>query len=233
MLELNKIYNENCLSFLDKIKKESIDLVLTDPPYNISRKNGFKTLGRNGIDFGKWDKNFNQKKWLIKVSKVVKKNGSLIIFNDWKNLGLMVEILDKEGFVEKDIIRWIKKNPMPRNINRRYVTDYEFALWAVKKGGKWTFNNTDNGYKRPEFKTSIFKKKRIHPTQKSLDLFKKLIQIHSNVGDLVLDCFMGSGTTGVACIETKRNFIGCEIDKLYFELSQKRLQNCNAPIFFK
>ena len=240
-MELNKISLDNCLNFLDKIEKESIDLVLTDPPYNISRENNFKSIGRTGIDFGEWDKNFDQTTWLKKLNRIIKKNGSVIIFNDWKNLGLISAILENEGFVTKDIIRWIKKNPMPRNIDRRYVTDYEFALWVVKKGAKWVFNRKykkkyqrsefiDLGdreeFLRPEFYSSIFESgARIHPTQKAVSVFEDIIKIHTNEDDVVLDCFMGSGTTAISCLKAKRNFIGCEIDKNYLKLANERIEH--------
>lgn len=226
-----KIYNQNCFDLFKQFEKDNkepfIDAVITDPPYNISKKNNFKTIGRNGIDFGKWDYNFNQTKWIKKISKFVKKGGSIIIFNDYKNFGIISSCLTKLGFEIKDLLRWIKKNPMPRNIFRRYVTDYEFAIWAVKIGGKWTFNKDGRKpYLRPEFNSSLVanSKHKIHPTQKPLKVIKELIKIHTNKNDLVVDPFLGSGTTAVACLQLKRNFIGSEIDKVYFDLSKKRLE---------
>lgn len=85
----NKLYNCDCKKIIKKMIKENfkVDLILTDPPYNISRKNNFNTMGRNGIDFGDWDKNFDQIDWLNGIGNIVNKNGSIIIFNDWKNMG--------------------------------------------------------------------------------------------------------------------------------------------------
>ena len=141
-IQLNNIYNEDCNKLILKMIKKNIkvDLILTDPPYNISRENNFKSIGRSGIDFGKWDKNFNQLSWLKNIDKIVKPGGSVIIFNDWKNLGDISKKLESKGFIIKDLIRWIKPAPMPRNVNRRYVTDFELAIWAVNPGGKWIFN---------------------------------------------------------------------------------------------
>lgn len=135
-----ELLNGDCLNLLNQVEDNSIDLILTDPPYNISRKNNFKTMGRNGIDFGDWDKNADLLSWINLVRSKVNKNGSIIIFNDWRNLGEISRKLDGSGFVTKDLIRWVKNNPMPRNRDRRYITDYEMAIWAVKKGSKWTFN---------------------------------------------------------------------------------------------
>ena len=116
---------------------------------------------------------------------------------------------------------------MPRNTNRRYVQDLEFAIWGVKKGAKWTFNKPDTvPYLRSTFETSVVsgKERTNHPTQKSLELMKKLIEIHTNKDDLIIDPFMGSGTTGVAALQKDRKFIGIEISPEYFEISLKRIE---------
>lgn len=215
---------------LEEMIKEDIkvDLVLTDPPYCVSRdyQLGFSNMGRSGMNYGEWDYNFDQKEWLINILPVVKKGGSIIIFNDWKNFSYLVEVIEEHGFYIKDLIRWEKTNPMPRNVNSRYVGDCEMAIWAVNGNKGWTFNKPeDKPYLKPVYKTGVVlgKGKRIHPTQKSLDLFENIIEVHSNEGDLIFDPFCGSGTTAVACKNTNRKFIGSEIDKNYFEKAMKRL----------
>lgn len=225
-----EIKNIDCNIYIRQLKIENntpiFDAIITDPPYNISRKNNFKTINRNGIDFGKWDYNFDQIGWIRNVEPLLKNGGSIIIFNDWKNMGLIASELDKLNFEVKDLIRWIKNNPMPRNINRRYLTDFEFAIWAIKKGKKWTFNKTNNtSYLRPEFKYSIVPKSfdKIHPTQKPIALLENLIKIHTNKDDLIFDPFMGSGSTAIAALNLNRNFVGCEIDKSYFEKAKERI----------
>ena len=216
-------------------KGVKVDLVLTDPPYCVSRTHqlGFSNMGRSGMNYGEWDYNFDQTEWIDLVSPLIKEGGSIIIFNDWKNSSFLVENLEKNGFQIKDLLRREKTNPMPRNVNSRYVADYEFAIWAVKGKKKWTFNKPDNvSYLRPKFVSGVVLggKKRIHPTQKSLDLFKNLIIIHSNENDLIFDPFSGSGTTAVACKETGRNFIGCEIDEDYFEICCNRIEEVENKI---
>ena len=215
------------------------DLILTDPPYNISRKNNFKTINRAGIDFGSWDYNFSQTKWLKNIDQVLNKNGSILIFNDWQNISKIVNCLKKNNIVVKDLIRWKKNNPMPRNIKRRYVTDFEFIIWGVKSDAKWIFNNNTKNYKIPEYKIPIVNyKNRIHPTQKPIKLLEELIKTHSNKNDIIVDFFSGSGSTMEACLKNKRIFLGSEINKLYFEKSIKKLNSKKdlkvkrSPLFY-
>lgn len=212
-----------------QLSQLSVDLILTDPPYGVSRTHqlGFSNMGRAGMNYGEWDYNFNQTEWINLCAPLVRDGGSVIIFNDWKNLSYLVEALTANGFCIKDLIRWEKTNPMPRNVNSRYVMDCEVALWAVKGKKKWTFNKpAEVPYLRPVFRSSVLLggNKRIHPTQKSVEVFADLIRIHSNPGDIVFDPFSGSGTTAVACQRLQRRFIGCEIDKNYYDKAVQRLQ---------
>jgi len=236
MSKINKLKYKNgqlilgdAFKVLKELKKKKIlvDAVITDPPYNISRKNNFHTIGRKGIDFGDWDKHFDQLNWIEDAISLLKNGGSIIIFNDWKNMGLIAKKIEELGCQVKDLIRWIKYNPMPRNINRRYVSDFEFGIWATKNKG-WVFNKPKKiKYLRPEYKTSTVagKEKTIHPTQKSLKLMKGILLTHTNKGDLVLDPFVGSGTTIIACEKTKRKWIAIENKKRYFNLAQKRINS--------
>lgn len=225
-----KLFNSDCIDFTKQMIKEGVifDAIITDPPYNVSRKHqlGFSNMGRSGMDYGSWDYNFDIYEWLEDIDKVLKKGGSIIIFNDWKNLAYISDFLVTKGFIIKDLIRWEKKNPMPRNVSRRYVSDCEYALWAVKSGAKWTFNKPkEEAYLRPLIKSGVImgKNKRLHPTQKSIEVMTNLVARHTNENDLIYDPFMGSGTTGVACKNLNRRFVGVEIDENYFEISKRRI----------
>lgn len=228
-LEKNKIFNMNCIDLINIMinKNFKVDAIITDPPYNISRKNNFKTIRRYGIDFGNWDKNFNQVDWIKNTDKILNENGSIIIFNDWRNLGLIANSLENNNFIVKDIIRWIKPNPMPRNVDRRYVTDFEFAIWATKKKSKWVFNKDKSiKYLKPEYiGASPNSKNRFHPTQKSKEVIEEIIKTHTNIGDLIFDPFSGSGEISVCAYNLNRSFIGSEINKKYFDVSNKRISN--------
>ncbi len=220
-----KLLQGDCLELMDKLieKGIAVDAVITDPPYNIARDNNFHTMGRAGIDFGEWDKEFDLFSYMDKVFKLLRKDGSFIVFNDWKNLGDICKYAEKLGFVVKDMIRLEKTNPMPRNRDRRYVTDFECAIWFTMPKAKWTFNRQDEKYERPKFVGNI--EKGLHPTQKNVKLMEWLVKIHTNKGDVVLDPFMGSGTTGVACINLNRDFIGIEMDENYFNIASKRIND--------
>jgi len=225
MITLNEIYHQNCIEGMQLIDDEVVDLLLTDPPYNISMRSGFHTMGRQGIDFGEWDKNFNQTEWLEVAAKKVKKGGSAIIFNDYKNLTTMSDVLSDNGFTTKEMLIWQKPNPMPRNRDRLYVTTIEVALWAVKGKG-WTFNRQRTNYENGIFPYStVSPRVRKHPTEKPEGLIIDLLKIHSNKGDLVLDPFSGSGVICSMSERYDRNYIGFEIDENFYNLSTERLIN--------
>ncbi len=224
------IYNTDCSKLISKMIKNKIvvDAIITDPPYNVSRNHqlGYSNMGRSGMNYGDWDYDFDQIKWLKNISKIIKHGGTIIIFNNWKNMGDIAKELEKQGFIIKDIIRWIKNNPMPRNVDRRYVNDYELALWVVKEGSQWTFNKPNSvSYLRPEFKTGVSAggKNRIHPTQKNLTLIEEIIEIHTKQGDIIFDPFLGSGTTAVAALNKNRKVIGSEIDEKYYKKILERI----------
>jgi DNA modification methylase len=227
-LELNTIYQVDCSEGMKIIPNDSVSLLLTDPPYNVSQKSNFHTMGRTGVDFGEWDKDFNQTLWLEIACDKVKKGGSAIIFNDYKNIGIMKETLENKGFVIKEMLVWKKSNPMPRNRDRLYVTSIEIAIWAVKGKG-WAYNRQKETYENAIFEYPIVNhKKRVHPTQKPIELIEDIIKIHSNEGDVVLDCFMGSGTTAVACEKNNRRWLGFEVEDEYIEKANKRILELQA-----
>ena len=221
-----KLYNDDCLEILPNLT-EKVDAIITDPPYNISRKNNFKTMGRAGIDFGEWDKDFDLTGWIKTAEPLLKKGGNIVIFNGWKNMTTIVQALENNNFEVKDLIRWKKTNAMPRNRDRRFITDYEVAVWSVKKGDKWTFNRISNTYEIPEITGGLTPKiEKLdggHTTQKPVYVMDWLIERLTNEKDLVLDPFMGSGTTGVACKNLNRNFIGIELEEKYFNIAEKRI----------
>ena len=209
-----------------------VNHIITDPPYNISKDNNFTTMKnpRVGVDFGVWDRgDFDLYSWIPEYSQLLDRNGSMIIFCSYRYISYIIDALESKtaGMIVKDILIWQKSNPMPRNINRRYVQDMEFAIWAVKKSAKWIFNKPDDKpYLRAMFTTSLVSssEKLGHPTQKSLKLMEDIVSIHTNPNDVILDPFMGSGSTGAAAIRLGRDFIGIEYEKDFFEMAKRRLE---------
>ena len=260
-----QVANQDGLNYLKTIDKNSIDLILTDPPYIISRDSGMNThynkvkeneeKGGGNVktekeweeykinkkietddkkenylkygtiygkkycvktDYGDWDSQFTIEKldeFVGEYYKKLRKGGTLIMFFDLWKITTLKEVFEKHKFKQLRMIEWIKTNPQPLNSKRNYLTNCrEIALLGVK-GGKPTFNSQyDDGIYRYPLQGG---KNRFHPTQKSLSLFEDIINKHSNEGDIVLDTFLGGGTTAIACKNTGRKFRGCEVNKEY------------------
>jgi DNA modification methylase len=231
---INQVKNIDCVKGIGDLISHgvSVDLVVADPPYVISRKSNFHTMkdrrnARTGTSFGEWDEEFDNTAWIEKSFKVLKDGGSLIVFNDFKKVSDVIAIATKAGFEFKDVIVWEKTNPMPRNRDRRYVPSLELMIWFVKKQkAKWTFNRRDSSYQSPVMRYASESGgafRRYHPTQKPVKLIEEIIKIHSNAGELVLDPFMGSGTTAISALNTGRKFVGFELDKKYFGILTNRI----------
>ncbi len=261
------IQNSDGIEYLKTIDKNSVDLILTDPPYIISKDSGMNThynkvkenaennvefvktedeweeyKEKNNIendnkkdnymrhgtiygtkycvktDYGTWDSEFT----LDKLDEFIgiyydklKKGGTMIMFFDLWKISQLKEIMEKHKFKQIRFVEWIKTNPQPLNSKTNYLTNCrEIALLGVK-GGKPTFNSKyDNGIYMYPLQGG---KNRFHPTQKSLPLFEDIINKHTNEGDVVLDTFLGGGTTAFACKKTNRNFKGCDVSKEYYD----------------
>lgn len=225
------LYLGNAYTMIDEFIKNGVRVnhIITDPPYNISHENNFGTLRcpRKGVDFGEWDKNFDLFSWIPKYAQILDKNGSIIVFCSYRYISYIIKAMEESDICVKDVLVWRKNNPMPRNIERRYVQDMEFAVWGVKKGAKWVFHKDENKpYMRSMFETGVVSgtERTMHPTQKSIKLMREIVAIHTNENDIIIDPFMGSGTTGVACVAQNRKFIGVEIDQDYFILAAQRIE---------
>ena len=224
-----ELVNEDAFDFLKKVKSSSIDLILTDPPYTISKVTGFQSGNKTEFNrfkistqFGEWDNVIIDYDTMFKeFRRVLKKGGTAVIFYDLWKLSYIYESSIQHKFKQQRFIEWIKTNPVPLNQSVNYLSNSrEIALTCIK-GSNPTFNSKyDNGIY--EFPIEHVED-RFHPTQKPLKLMEALIQKHSNEGDVVLDCFSGSCTTGVACINTNRSFIGCELSEDFYDKSIQRL----------
>ena len=169
-------------------------------------------------NYGNWDSQFTMEileEFIKEYYKKLKKGGTLIMWFDIWKITPLKELLEKHKFKQLRFIEWIKTNPQPLNASTNYLTNCrEIALLAVK-GSKPTFNGRmDRGIYEFPMAAGWYK---FHPTQKNLELFKALIEKHSNKGDTVMDTFLGGGTTAYACKQTERKFIGCECNAEFFK----------------
>lgn len=226
------LYNGDCLDVMQTLIDKSIkvDAVITDPPYNISRPNNFQTMrgaSRIGMDFGEWDKNFDVVGWIPIMSKLLKENANVVIFNAWENFKDIKKVCEENHIMIKRCLVLNKTNPAPFNRDRMFVNDVELALWGIynskNKPTNWIFNRKNNVEKCVMNTTT--QSSELHPTMKDIKIIMKLVDLLTNKNNLVLDCFMGSGTTGLACKMLNRNFIGIEIDKKYFDIAKNRIES--------
>ena len=218
----------DCKELIKVIDDHTIDLLLTDPPYNVSRENNFTTMGsacRQWMDFGEWDKDFDTLGWIQLMPRVLKENANVVIFNARENLWDIKRECEKNNIYMKRCLVLNKSNPAPFNRDRMFVNDVEFALWWVYnskwKPTKWTFNR-ENPLEKCVIDTTVQSSK-LHPTMKDINVIEYLIKTLSNEGDLVLDPFIWSGTTAVACMNLNRDFIWMEIDLKYVSIAEQRL----------
>lgn len=230
-----QIYNQDCFVLLNSIETKSIDAIVTDPPYLISRDSGLKNggswnTGKNGkkktppiLDFGEWDKVEIDLELLVsELYRVLKNSSSAIIFYDVFKLGNLKDVALACGFKQPRVGRWDKTNPVPLNSKLNYLSNASEYFLSVTKGTKPTFNSSyDNAVYR--YPICHGKERTAHLTQKPLKLISNLVEKHSNKGDLILDPFMGSGTTAESCFELGRNFIGCDNDEDSFNWTKKRI----------
>ena len=219
------------VDFLSGMATGGADLILTDPPYAISRDTGFASGGEKSVerfavsmDFGKWDRRPIDLTALSRnMHRVLRKGGTAIVWYDLWKLSYVSAAMAAAGFKMLRLIVWQKTNPVPLNMKATYLSNSREVAVVGVKGGKPTFHGKyDNGIY--EYPIPRHNGRRIHPTQKPLDLFVRLVEKHSNAGDLIIDPFLGGGTTAVAACNTERNFAGCDINQTYVTATRRRLQ---------
>lgn len=233
MLELNKIYCMDCLEGLKLIPDNSIDLAFADPPYGIDGA-GFEIPEKNykRID-AEWDKVEPDYIWIDEAIRTMKDGSAIYITGTHHNIFNIKNYLDtKEEMIFKNFITWYKPNSMPINLaNQMGVWAYscEYILY-YSKGRPKNFQydalkELNNGVQQRDFIQCYKREETIdHPSPKPLRILRKILTASSKKGDTVLDPFMGSGTTAVACKQLQRNFIGFELSQKYVDIANRRLQ---------
>lgn len=232
------LLNQDCIKAMEGIDSNSIDLIVTDPPYNLGnfminrdtnlkkmRDNFFGTAGWDNMEYDEWANSMDN--FFSSAARVIRRGGAMIVFMAIIKVETIIHLAERHGFYYKTTGIWHKTNPMPRNMNLHFVNSTEAWIYFTYKTKTGTFNN--GGAMLHDFiETSVtpnverhFGK---HPTQKPESLIQHFVEILSNLGDTVLDPFMGSGTTGVVSKRSGRNFIGIELDEQYFNMAKTRIE---------
>ena len=246
---LNKITLGDNLEILEKLPPKSVDLIFADPPYNLQLKNDLYRPNQSKVDgvFDEWDKfdslkKYDEftKKWLLACKRVLKDNGSIWVIGSYHNIYRVGAIMQDIGFWFLNDVVWLKTNPMPNFKGTRFNNAHETLIWATQsKTARYTFHykamKTYNGDKqmRSDWYIPIAsgnerlkdrEGNKVHSTQKPEELLFRIILSTSNVGDIVLDPFMGSGTTGAVAKKLRRQFIGIEKEAYYVQEATKRIE---------
>jgi len=246
-LPLNTILPGDCIEVLNSLPENSVDLIFADPPYNLQLQNDLyrpNLTKVDAVDDG-WDKFEDFKaydkftyEWLHACQRVLKETGTIWVIGTYHNIYRVGAIMQDLGFWFLNDIVWIKSNPMPNFRGVRFTNAHETLIWAQKKkGAKYTFNHqsmkalNDDLQMRSDWTLPLVTgRQRIksngtkaHSTQKPEGLLYRVILASSNPGDVVLDPFFGSGTTGAVAKRLGRNWIGIERDKKYIGIAQKRI----------
>ena len=240
-----ELYLGDCLNTLKKIEGKSVDMIFADPPYFLSNGGVSCHSGRQvSVNKAPWDIGLSpeeklsyNRKWIRACRTVLKDNGTIWISGTMHNIYSIGVALELEGFSIINNITWQKANPAPNLACRCFTHSTETVLWArkqltPKKKGTHIFNYSlmkeINGGKQMKdvwLLPLVTKKEKEfgkHPTQKPLSLLIRIIEASTFPGDLVLDPFNGSGTTGIACLKTGRKYIGIDNEAEYIELTKRR-----------
>lgn len=226
-----QLFNIDSFEYMKEIPDCSIDLILTDPPYNISQYStgNIPLPGRTALNnnIAKWDEVvFKPRDLLPDFKRILKPDGNIFAFTSYNLIGKWHEAFDPE-FDTFQFFIWHKTNPAPKIYKNGFLNSCEMIVCLWNKRHKWNFlgqNLMHNFFETPICMPPERWQSPKHPTQKPVKLLSHLVEIASNPGDLVFDPFMGVGSSGVAAIKNSRNFIGCEIDKEYFNAAQSRIE---------
>ena len=249
MIKKNTVLLGDSLKIMKTIPSKSVDLIFADPPYNLQLKHTLYRPDQTTVEAvtQDWDKfntykeydNFTEQ-WLKESKRILKKGGALWVIGSYHNILRVGTSIQNHGFWILNDIIWHKTNPMPNFRGTRFTNAHETLLWCTtSREAKYTFNYqnlkelNDGKQMRSDWYIPICSGKerlrennnqRSHPTQKPEALMYRIILSSTNKGDIILDPFLGSGTTAVVAKRLQRNFIGIEQDKEYISLAKKRLK---------
>jgi len=248
-LPLNKILNGECIEEMRKIPSRSVDMIFADPPYNLQLQGELSRPDNSKVDAvdDDWDKFaslavYDQftKEWMIEAKRILKDDGSMWVIGSYHNVFRLGYIMQDLGFWILNDIIWNKTNPMPNFRGRRFCNAHETLIWAAKsEDSKYRFNYdamkamNEDKQMRSDWNLPLCTGgerlkgddgKKAHPTQKPESLLHRVILSSTDVDDIILDPFFGTGTTGAVAKKLGRNFIGIERDKEYIKHATRRIE---------
>lgn len=234
----NRIFLKDAIEGLKTLPDESVDLIVTDPPYNIASK-GRRTIFKNRLitteeSFGSWDimHPFDHEVLLLQLIseayRILKRGGSFYVFTARQDNGYYIRKAVERGFTYRNQIAVVKTPAMLSLFKNAWRSGFDVCMYLTK-GRVGAFHFPGHAEAVNVYRHSIRHKHSNHPTEKPLELIKRFVSVSSNPGDLVVDPFMGSGTTAVACRETGRRFIGYEINPEYIKMARTRLRSAMTP----
>lgn len=228
------IINDNAFQRIKDIKDKSIDLILTDPPYNIGKysRGNIRFEWREDINnrIADWDQGqFDPAMIADEFVRVLKPDGNLFIFCSYNLIGRWHQLLDNK-FDTTQFMVWHKTNPTPNFFKTSFLNSCELVFCCWNKGHKWNFttqNAMHNFFESPICGGKERLKDPKHPTQKPVGILQHIIKIASNEHDIILDPFMGVGSVGEAALRLNRRFVGIEIEELYYQAAKNRIIKIN------
>lgn len=251
MYELNNIYKADCRTAVNDIDDDSIDILMTDIPYNISQnktldrgrsnKKSIKRSKKLNFDFGKWDFFADNKEYFEFLHEIfsaaygkLKESASVYIWVPKSEVSFIEYILKSIGYHVRSTLVWCKTNPCPQILKVGYMSSTEFCIFATKVKGAKHYWNVSKGQKQSYWIKPICQgiERTEHPTQKRLDIAMDMIIQSAQKGDLLLDLFAGSGTFLEAAYKCGLNYIGFENDEKWFKIAVDRLENVKSQLDF-
>lgn len=236
MISSYEMVKADSFEYMKSMPNQSVDFILTDPPYNLSQYSTgnmqFDWRADINNDLAEWDKNFDPISAKDEFLRILKPTGNIFAFCSYNLIGRWHEIFDPL-FDTFQFFVWHKTNPVPKFRKAGFLNSCELIVCMWNKGHTWNFGKQSemhNYFEGPICMGRERVKNPKHPTQKPVRLLKHLINIATNEDDVVFDPFMGVGSTGVAAVEMGRKFIGVEIDEEYFKVAQKRLDEVQPDL---
>lgn len=229
----NKFILGNALTEIKKLPDNSIDLILTDPPYDIRKYStgNIHLPGRKPLnnDIAEWDRSIPIEDYAKEFKRILKYKGNLFIFTSYNLFGKWHEQLDRM-FNTCQFMIWHKVNPPPRIYKNSFLHSCEMIICAWNRGHIWNFSNQIEMHNFFESRLCTKPERLNHPTQKPIGIIKHIIKIASNPNDLVLDCFAGTGTIGIACLLLNRKYFLVENNKQYYKMASQRLERAKKRL---